>query len=165
MDLPPHSDRTGAAAEQPSVLCARQAVQAGVAVDDTDTAGSRRRLVRPDPRSSPETTEHVLRGRVVRGSRAEVDAIGVPSCTGQVGLALDAKLARVGQRRAAGAASCSRELLEQVLGAVARAVDGPDELLEVAGVALVGLDADPVHRMAGLLASSLGAGLPPVAWQ
>ena len=97
--------------------------------------------VLPDPRSSPVATEHVVRGRVIRGSRAEVDTIVVPDGperTGQVGLALDAELARVGQRRAAGAASCSWEPLERVLGAVARAVDGPDELLEVAVVAVLG---------------------------
>ena len=274
VDLPPRSDRAGAEAvvEQLSVLCARRAVPAAVAVvvDDTEPPGSRRRLVRalraaceavgtdlvsahhvprtvagvawssygstrtgwlPDPRSSPVATEHVLRGRVIRGSRSEVDAILVPDGperTGQVGLALDAELVRVGQRRAAGAASCSRELLERVLAAVARAADGPGELLEVAEVAALGaaltdlqvrdacfalaggdhadaaerlwtvlvralpvpelaepavllahsayawgegpvagvalqvaLDADPAHRMAGLLASSLGAGLPP----
>jgi hypothetical protein len=193
--------------------------------------GSSRTGLLPDPRSSPVATEHVLRGRVIRRSRAEVDAVLTPDAperTGRVGLALDEEHARVQQRRASGPAGCSRALLERVVGAVARAAEDSAEPLgaaeiaalgaalcdlpvrdacialaggehadaaerlwtelvralpapelaepavllahsayargegPMAGVALqVALEADPAHRMAGLLSASLGAGLPP----
>lgn len=197
--------------------------------------GSTRTGLLPDPRSSPVATEHVLRGRVIRGCRAEVDALldpDGPERTGRVGIALDTELARVARLRADDPRACSRRLLERVLAAVARAGDGADDPLEVdevaalgaalvdlpvrdactalaggehadaaerlwtalaralpapelaepavllahsayargesplAGVALrAALAADPAHRLAGLLTSSLEAGLPPVTVQ
>lgn len=193
--------------------------------------GSTRTGLLPDPRSSPVAAEHVLRGRVIHGSRAEVAALLTPdgsARTAEVGLALAAELARVAEGRSTDPAGTAVHLFERVLAAVARADERPDELLEavevaalgaalcdltvrdmcfalaageyaaaaerlwmvlaralpapglaepavllaqsaygrgegpIAGVALrVALHADPGHRMAALLDSSLVAGLPP----
>lgn len=184
VDLPPREDRAAcdAVVEQLSVLCARRAVPAAVAVvvDDTDAPGSRRRLVRalrsaceevgtdlvsahhvprtapgvpwssfgstrtgllPDPRASPVATEHVLRGRVIHGSRADVAALLEPDGsgrTGEVGRALDAELTRLEQAMVADPIGTTVELVERVVAAVARAGDCPGEVLEVVEVAALG---------------------------
>lgn len=103
--------------------------------------GSTRTGVLPDPRSSPVATEHVLRGRVIHGSRAEVDALLTPdgsARTAEVGLALAAELAWEADARSADPAGTAVHLLERVLAAVVRADDRPDEMLEAVEVAALG---------------------------